>query len=161
MGMPTDAAELILIQYLRHAAGCAVHGWRGLSAEAVAEEVVRLEIGVAEELEQRPVDVVGAGFRDDVDVGAGVAAIARVVGRGLNLELLQGVRIGNADAGVDAAIRADAGAGEVQDVDAVHLIVVLVDVRAVDADVLTVPLPRSVALLTLTLTPADKPRICV
>ena len=60
----------------------------GLSAEAVAEEVDRIEIGVAEELEERPVHGVGARFGNDVDVCAGVAAVAGVVGAGLNLELL-------------------------------------------------------------------------
>ena len=79
---------------------------------------------------------IGAGFGDHVHVGARVTAIARVERGGLNFEFLQGVRIGDADAGVDTGVRRDTGAGEIGDRHAVHLIIVLIDIGAVHADIL-------------------------
>jgi hypothetical protein len=59
-------AELILIQDA------------ALDSRAVRKEVVRVQHGVPKVLKQRSVDDIGPRFRDDVDVGAGIAPIAGV-----------------------------------------------------------------------------------
>src|ERR1700674_4596724 len=74
------AAELILVQNL-------LGGGAG-RVVAIVEEIIRVEDGVAQELKRGPVKLVRAGLRNDVDVGAGVPAVACIVSRGLNLELL-------------------------------------------------------------------------
>src|SRR5579862_8476979 len=74
---------------------------------------------------------VGAGLGNDVHVGAGVSSIAGIVSGRLNLELLQRIRIRDADPRIDAGVLAEIVAGEVIYVDAVHHVVILIYVRAV------------------------------
>src|SRR5260370_41064735 len=80
--------------------------------------------------------LVGAGLGDYVDVGTRVAAEAGVVGRSLDLEFLNSVRIGDSNARVETEVTRIAVAGGVVDGNAVHLVVVLLGAGAVDAHVL-------------------------
>ena len=73
------AAELVPLQGV--ARGC--------------EEVARVQIAVAEIVEEIAVKLVRAGLGDGVDRGAGVDSEARGYGAGLHAELLQRVREGN------------------------------------------------------------------
>ena len=43
-------------------------------------------------------DLIAAGFRDDIHIGAGAAAIRGVVQAGLHLKFLDGIRIRNRNA---------------------------------------------------------------
>ncbi len=83
--------------------------------------------------------LVGAGLGHHVHVRARVTAEAGVIGGRLNLELLNGVRVGNRDTGVQACVPSVVIAGRVVDLHTVHLIVVLFRRRAVDAHVLRSP----------------------
>jgi len=83
------------------------------SARGVPEPVVGIQSRVAEEFKRRPMEIVGARLGDDINVGARIAPVTRVVGRGLNLEFLNGVRIGNPKRSV---LRAFMGAVEAEPV---------------------------------------------
>ena len=63
-------------------------------------------------------------------------AVAGVVGGGLDLEFLNRIRIGNSDAGVNAAVLRRPCIGGVDDGDAVHLVIVAAGIGAVHGDVL-------------------------
>jgi hypothetical protein len=71
-----------------------------LLAVHLQKGVVRVEYVIAKELPHRAMDGIGAGLRDDVHVGTGIAAEASIVVRCLNFEFLQRVRIWNGDAGL-------------------------------------------------------------
>ena len=94
------------------------------------EEVLGVELLVAEELEGGAVEVVGPGLEVDVDDAAHGAAVLGGVGVGLDLELLDGV-----DGGLDH-LAAALGAGELVGVvvDAVDHEVVLGDLHAAGAE---------------------------
>src|SRR5580704_7469793 len=70
-GSAERAAELVLLQHLlsRFAGGIV----------AVVEEIVRVQIAVAEEFKQRSMEVVGAGLGDNVDICAGVTPVTGVI----------------------------------------------------------------------------------
>ena len=122
------ASELVLLEnlFLRSAVGVV----------AIVEEVVRVEGFIAEELEQRSVQSIGAGFGHNVHVGAGVAAEAGIVSGGLDLEFLNSVGVGSGDSRIEARVARIVIAGGVVDLDAVHLVVILFRCGAVDAHVL-------------------------
>src|SRR5262249_26455997 len=127
-GTAQHAAKLILIQDL----------FRGGTGRVVAivKEVVGVEDRVAQELERAPVVLIRSGFGDDVNIGPRVSSVAGVISRRLNFELLDRVRVGNADPGIQARIIGAAAVGKVRDVYAVHLEIVLAGIVAVDAHVL-------------------------
>src|SRR5271154_5043908 len=77
-----------------------------------------------------------AALGDDVDVRAGVAAIAGVVRRGLDLEFFNGVRIGNSDARINAEVACASAVGDVVHSHSIHLEVVLAGVISIYADIL-------------------------
>src|SRR5438067_6134755 len=81
-------------------------------------------------------DGIGAGTGDDVHVRARIASITGVISRGLDLEFLQRVGIGDTDARIDSGVPGESIAREVVDVDAIHLIVVLINIGAIDAYIL-------------------------
>ena len=56
------------------------------------EVVARVQGRIPEELVGRAVESVGAGFRGDVDLGAGAAAETGIIGAGQNFELADGIR---------------------------------------------------------------------
>ena len=80
-------------------------------------------------------ELIASGLGDDVDVRAGIAAVARVVGRGLDLEFLNGIRIRDGDPDIDTGIRVIAGPERVDDGGPVHHDVVLVQSGAVHGDI--------------------------
>ena len=85
-GAAESSAKLVLVQRrFRRTRHC-----RGIK-----EIVVSVEGSIPEKFKRAAVKIVGAGLGDDVDVGAGIAAVACIVVRSLNLELLNGVRIGS------------------------------------------------------------------
>ena len=102
---------------------------------AIVEEIVGIQVTVAEELEQRAVESIAARFCHNVHVRTRVTSVAGVVGGSLDFELLDRVRIGNRDADVDARVGRDAGSKGVHNRDTVHLEIVLVDTVAVDSHV--------------------------
>src|SRR5215471_4647454 len=57
-----------------------------------SEKVAGVEVAVAHEFEQIPVDLIRAGFRDGVDGCAGVHSVLSRKGAGLHLEFLQRIR---------------------------------------------------------------------
>jgi hypothetical protein len=85
-GSADGSAELVLLEV----------GAR-LAVE-LREGIVGVEDVVADEFPGAAVEVVGAGFADEVDVGAGAASISGVEVGGLNAELFDGVGGGNGDA---------------------------------------------------------------
>ena len=106
------------------------------AAVAVVEEVVGIERFVAEELEERAMELVGSGLHDEVHVRAGISSIARIVCGSLYLELLDRVGVGDSESGINSKIGRRVGAaGGIHDGRAVHLVIVLVWPRAVDAHV--------------------------
>ena len=70
------------------------------------EEILGVQLLVAQELKGRAVEVVGAGFGGEIDDAAHGAAVLRGIGVGLHLELLDGV-----DGGLHH-LRAPLGAGQ-------------------------------------------------
>src|SRR5262245_36624846 len=80
-------------------------------------------------------EIIAAGPGHYVYVRSGVATVARVVCRGLNLELLNRIRVGNRDAGVKTIVRGTIVAGRIVDGDTVHLEIVLFRIRSVHAHV--------------------------
>ena len=123
-----DAAELVLIQdLLRCSAGPIV---------AIVEEGIGVENRVPQILKRRSVELIRSGFRNDVHIGAWIPPVAGVVGRGLNLELLEGVWTRYSDSGVQTRIIGGSTVGEIGDIDAVHLEVVLAGVVAIHGHVL-------------------------
>src|SRR5581483_238234 len=90
-GPADSAAHLILVQHLPYAATI-----------TIVKKGVGVEIRIAEEFPHVAMELIAAGARDHVHVGAGVRTVAGVVRGSLNLELLNGVGIGDSDARVDA-----------------------------------------------------------
>src|SRR5437016_4189826 len=88
------ASKLIGIQYRL---------WQTLE---IANPVVGVQRAVAEKFKRASVVVVGAGLSDYIDVGARVASVTRIVGRGLNLEFLDGIRNRNGKGSKLDALRA-------------------------------------------------------
>ena len=101
------AAELILLHR------------RTRVALGLQKDVVGVENIVAEKLPDGAVKLIGAGFRDDFNVGAGIASKASVVHGGLDFELLDGIGVGDGDATLLEKVPA-APAPEVIDVRAIH-----------------------------------------
>src|SRR5262249_38131948 len=97
---------------------------------------IRVKDRVAQILKRRSMDLIRAGFRNDVHICAGIPPVAGVVGRGLNLELLEGVWTWYADPGVQARIIGASTVGEIGDIHAVHLEVVWAGAVAVYGHVL-------------------------
>src|SRR5439155_124355 len=123
-----DAAELVLIQGLpRCGAGPIV---------AIVEEGIGVENRVSEILKRRSMELIRSGFCNDVHICARIPPVARVVGRGLNLELLEGVWTWYSDSGVQARITRGSTVGEIGDIHAVHLKIVLAGVVAIHRHVL-------------------------
>ena len=87
-GPPSVAAELVALERRRRQHRAPVLG---------------VHLPVADVLEDRASDDVGARLGDDVDDAAGEAAVLRVVAVGLDLELLDGVGIGQDVAGIAQA----------------------------------------------------------
>src|SRR5204863_1441401 len=82
-GTAQDAAELVLIQdLLRCRAGPIV---------AIVEEGIGVKNRVSQILKRCSVELIRSGFCNDVHIRARIPPVAGVVGRGLNLELLEGV----------------------------------------------------------------------
>src|SRR5207237_4735221 len=69
-------------------------------------------------------------------IRARIPPVAGVVGRGLNLELLEGVWTWYSDSGVQARITRGSTVGEIGDIHAVHLKIVLAGVVAIHRHVL-------------------------
>ncbi len=61
----------------------------------IEEEIVGIQLVISQELKNRTVQLIAAGLGDDFNVCAGPAAISRIVQTCLNLEFLNGIRIGN------------------------------------------------------------------
>src|ERR1700684_3272336 len=78
-GSADGSAELILLEV-----GARITG-------ELREEIVGVEDVVADELPRRAVEVVGAGFADEVDVSAGAATVGCVEVGGLYAEFFDGV----------------------------------------------------------------------
>src|ERR1039458_9899732 len=95
------------------------------------EVVIGVQRFIAEEFPRSTVKLVAAALGHDVDAGTGVAAKARIVLRGLNLEFLNCVRVRNTDSGVVAGLTR-ATACIVRDRSAIHLVVILVGAGAID-----------------------------
>ena len=76
---------------------------------------------------------IGSRLGYHVDIGARVAPVAGVVGRGLDFEFLDGIRIWNRDSSVNAAIAGTAAVCDVIDGDAVHLEIILPGIGAIGA----------------------------
>ena len=55
------------------------------------EEVARVQIAIAQKLEQRSVQTIGAGLRDHADLRAGALAIFRAIGIGEHIEFADGI----------------------------------------------------------------------
>src|SRR5437870_985499 len=112
-----DAAELVLIQdLLRCGAGPVV---------AIVEEGIGVKNRVSEILKRRSMELIRSGFCNDVHICARIPPVAGVVGRGLNLELLEGVWTWYSDSGVQARVTRGSTVGEIGDIHAVHLKIVL------------------------------------
>src|SRR5437867_9310965 len=123
-----NAAELVLIQdLLRCSAGPIV---------AVVEEGIGVKNRVSQIFKRRSMELIRSGFRNDVYIRAWIPPVAGVVGRGLNLELLEGVWAWYSDSGVQARIIGASTVGEIGDIDAIHLEVVLAGVVAIHRHVL-------------------------
>jgi len=69
-------------------------------AEYPPDHVVFLRQDIADELEHRPMELVGAVLGDHVNDAAGITAILCVVAVGLNPEFLDGIRVGQNVTGV-------------------------------------------------------------
>ena len=127
-GTAQDAAELVLIQdLLRCSAGPIV---------AIVEEGIGVENRVSQILKRRSVELIRSGFCNDVHIRARIPSVARVVGRGLNLELLECVWTWYADSSVQTRITRGSTVGEIGDIHAVHLEVVLAGVVAIHGHIL-------------------------
>ena len=81
-------------------------------------------------------ELIGTRFGQHVDVGAGIAAVAGIIRGGLNFEFLNGVGVGNADAGINIDIAGGVRMGDVVDGHAVHLEIVRPGRVSVDAHIL-------------------------
>ena len=68
------------------------------------DAIAGVGVVVAQELEGSAMELVAAGFRDDVDGAAGMHAVLRRKPRRLHRELLQGVREGEGKVGVEAVV---------------------------------------------------------
>src|SRR4051812_37106690 len=75
--------------------------------------------------------LVAAGPGDDVDIRTGIAAVARVIRRSLDLEFLDRIWIRDRDPDIDTGIRVIAGSEGVDDGGPVHHDVVLIQSSAV------------------------------
>jgi hypothetical protein len=64
----------------------------------VQKEIVCVQNIIPDELEQIPVNLVSAGFRDDTDVSSRRTAEGCIVEPGLDFELFLSVRVGNRNA---------------------------------------------------------------
>lgn len=62
---------------------------------SVQKEIISVEILIAEELENRPVEIVAARSGNQSDVGTAIAPICCIVESCLDLELPYAVRVGN------------------------------------------------------------------
>ena len=123
-GSTDGCAELVLLEVGSRLAG------------ELREEIIRVEDVVADEFPGTPVELIGTGFADEVDVGAAAATVGGVEVGGLDTEFLDGVRCGNG--GADFGGFGDGGGvfGEVVGVDSVELNVVGGGGCAVGCDVL-------------------------
>ena len=81
-------------------------------------------------------ELIRSGFRNDVHIRPWITPVAGVVGRGLNLELLEGVWTWYSNSGVQARIIGASTVGEIGDIHAVHLEVILAGVVAIHGHVL-------------------------
>ncbi len=103
-------------------------------AGTVEEEVVRVQLFIAEKLEQSAMECVSAAFGDDVDVCARVLSVRGVVLPDLHLELLNGIGIRNRDTSAETpAVLNIVGAH------AIHLIVVVLDMDTASGEIAESP----------------------
>lgn len=97
IGPAKGAAVLVLVQHLLGS----------VIPSGVPEEIIRVEGGVAEKFKRASMEIVGARLSDDIYVGARIAAISGITGRGLNLEFLNGIWIGNRERPVSCSCSAN------------------------------------------------------
>src|SRR5215831_18811321 len=81
-------------------------------------------------------ELIRSGFRHDVYIRAWIPPKAGIVSRGLNLELLEGVRTWYTDSSVQTRVTRSSTIREIGDIHAVHLEVVLAGVVAIHGHVL-------------------------
>ena len=129
------------------------------AAGAVEEEVVRVQVFIAKEFEQRAVKLIGAALGDDVHIGARIPAVRRVILAGLNLEFLNGVRIGNRDASAEIAAALKIVDGRLRPSDSCCFSWFRRRMRSCFR--LPPRGPAALALVTSAATPAFNPMICV
>ena len=85
-----------------------------------AEEIVGVQVLIAQELPQASMKGIGAGFCNHINVGPGIAPIGGVVLAGLDFEFLNRIWIGNGHAATEVAT-----ALQVIDLDSIHLKIII------------------------------------
>jgi len=102
----------------------------------VLKKAICVEVFVTEELPKRAMKCVSTALGDHIHIRSWVPPEASIVGRGLDLELLERVRIRNRDPAVDAGVRGGPIIGNVVRGNSINLVVVLTRISAVRAKIL-------------------------
>ena len=82
---------------------------------------------------------VATALSHNVHVGPGVTSVTGIIGGGLNLELLDGIGVGNGDSGVKPRVLGKVVAGGIVNVYAIHLEIVSSRTCSIHAHVLRAP----------------------
>src|SRR6266404_7448328 len=102
----------------------------------IEEEIVRVKFVVAQELKCRTMQLIASGFSDYLHVRARPAAVSCVIQARLDLELLNGIRVGNWNTAL-LEERSRATAAEIVHVGSVHLEIVARIARSVYVKILS------------------------